>query len=251
MGLVLDTGSLLAGADPPADSRIQSPGGPSTQNGEMTSETNLASEHTSTRRRLLSQALTIEYLSVGWGICSATWSVTSGLLAGSLGVLALGLSVMADIAGSAGLVWRFRVEQRHSDAAPGAETLASLVVAGGLAVVAVFLTADAIHALATGSGPGQSVSAMVSAGAAAIVLTPLGVAKHRVGTALHSHALKGDGTLSAIGAALGLLALLGLLANRLLGWWWVDRGAALAAAAIAAAESVRVLRNRPRSSGTP
>jgi divalent metal cation (Fe/Co/Zn/Cd) transporter len=86
---------------------------------------------------------------------------------------------------------------------------------------------------------------MVSAGVSAVVLAPLGLAKYRTGIALHSHALKGDGTLSTMGAALGILALLALLADRFLGWWWADRVAALVVAAIAGAEAVRVLRMRP------
>ena len=98
---------------------------------------------------------------------------------------------------------------------------------------------------ARGSAPEHSVQAMISAGVSAIVLAPLGLAKHRTGTALHSHALKGDGTLSAMGAALGVLALLGLLASQILGWWWADRVAALAVAAVAAAETIRVVRKRP------
>jgi divalent metal cation (Fe/Co/Zn/Cd) transporter len=197
------------------------------------------------RHRLVSRALTLSYLSVIWGAAAAAWSVTAGLLAGSLGVLGLGLNVMGDMVGSASLIWRFRVERSKPDGTHLAEARASLVVAGSLSVTAVFLASEAIYALAVGSTPGRSLSAMISAGAAAVVLAPLGLAKHRVGAALDSHALRGDGTLSGIGAVLGVLALLGLLANTALGWWWADRVAALVVAAIAAAEAVQVVRKRP------
>lgn len=55
----------------------------------------------------------------------------------------------------------------------------------------------------------------------------------------------GDGTLSAIGAALGVVALLGLLAEQLLGWWWADRATALCVGVVAATEAIRVVRMRP------
>jgi len=48
-----------------------------------------------------------------------------------------------------------------------------------------------------------------------------------------------------MGAALGVLALLGLVADQLLGWWWADRVAALCVAVIASAEAIRVIRMRP------
>jgi divalent metal cation (Fe/Co/Zn/Cd) transporter len=52
-----------------------------------------------------------------------------------------------------------------------------------------------------------------------------------------SRALQGDGALSGIGAATSLLALISLALYQALGWWQADRIAALAVAAIAAAEA--------------
>ena len=198
-----------------------------------------------TRHRLLARALALSYFSVAWGLVAGAWTITAGLLAGSLGVLGLGLNVLADVAGSIGLVWRFGVERRDPARGLRAEARASMVVAGALSLVAITLTIAAINDLVAGSAPEHSVQAMISAGVSAIVLAPLGLSKRRVGTALHSHALKGDGTLSAMGAALGVLALLGLLADHFFAWWWADRVAALAVAAVAAAESIRVVRMRP------
>ena len=51
-----------------------------------------------------------------------------------------------------------------------------------------------------------------------------------------SRVLQGDGALSAIGAAISLLALAALMLYDTLGWW-ADRIAALIVAAIAAAEA--------------
>jgi divalent metal cation (Fe/Co/Zn/Cd) transporter len=201
----------------------------------------------SERHALVQRALFLSVLSVVWGLGVGAWSITAGLLAGSLGVLGLGLDLIADVAGSVSLIWRFRQERSDPASADRAEARASLVVAGALLLTAVVLTAASVQALAAGTAPDSSVSAMLSAGFSVLVLTPLAFVKRRVGTQLSSSALKGDATLSGIGAFLGLLALLGLLANRYLGWWWADRAAALGAALIALIEARRVLRHRPKT----
>jgi divalent metal cation (Fe/Co/Zn/Cd) transporter len=201
------------------------------------------------REALQRKALALVSLSVVWGVLTGAWAITAGLLAGSLGVLGLGLDILADVAGSASLVWRFQRKRSDGDVGERAEAQASMVVSAALIVTAIVLAVAATEALVIGSAPDSSISAMVSAGVAVLVLTPLGVAKHRVGSALSSNALKGDGTLSGIGAFLGAFALIGLLVNRYLGWWWADRVVALVAACIAVAEAGRVFRHRPRRSG--
>ena len=164
----------------------------------------LEGEKDPTRHRLLARGLALSYFSVVWGLIAGAWAVTAGLLAGSLGVLGLGLNVLADVAGSIGLVWRFGVERRDPARGLRAEARASIIVASALTLVAITLTIAAINDLASHSAPEHSVQAMISAGVSALVLAPLGSAKYRTGRLLGSHALMGDGTLSAIGAALGV-----------------------------------------------
>src|SRR5580704_11717219 len=102
------------------------------------------------RRPLLKRALALSYFSVAWGVIAGASAITAGLLAGSLGVLGLGLNVLADVAGSIGLVWRFGVERRAPARGHRAEARASVVVATGLSVVAVTLTVAAINGLVSG-----------------------------------------------------------------------------------------------------
>jgi divalent metal cation (Fe/Co/Zn/Cd) transporter len=197
-------------------------------------------ENDSGRTRLIATALWLSVISVVWGAMSGGVSVTVGLIDGSLGVFALGLNVLADVTGSAVLIWRFRAELRHSGHADRVEARAAAVVAAALGTVSVVLTVSAVYALAIGSRPESSALGFVTAGLALVVLTPLAYGKRRVGAELRSRALRGDGTLSGIGAAIALLALIGLVLDRSFGWWWADRVTALIVAAIAAAEAARV-----------
>ena len=200
------------------------------------------------RAALVRTALRLVTASVIFGLASGAVSVVAGLRGHSLGVFAVGLGVLADVTGSAVLIWRFAAERRHPVRSAAAEARAAAVVAVALAVVSVVLVVESAAALASGSRPGTSPVTLAAAGISLAVLTPLAVAKRRAGGRLDSAALRGDSTLSGIGAATSLLALVALALNDALGWWWADRAAALVVAAVAAAEAWRTAPRRPVSS---
>lgn len=189
------------------------------------------------RMKLLAAALRLSWVSVAFGLLSGTVSVIVGLDDHSLGVFAIGLGVLADVTGSAVLIWRFRSEQSRPLQSGPAEARAAIVIAVALAVVGGALIVQSVLALAAGSHPGTSSVALAAAGVSFAVLTPLAYAKRRLGGRMGSRALQGDGALSGVGAASSLLVLTALVLYDVLGWWWADRLAALVIAVIAAAEA--------------
>jgi divalent metal cation (Fe/Co/Zn/Cd) transporter len=189
------------------------------------------------RVRLVTTALWLVSISVAFGVLCGAVSVITGLHGHSLGVFAIGLGVLADVIGSAVLIWRFGAERRQPLHSGTAEARAAIVVAAALAIVSAVLVIDSAAALAAGSRPGTSGVTLAAAGVSLAVLAPLAYAKRRLGRQMASRALQGDGTLSGIGAATSLLALTALVLYHTLGWWWADRIAALMVAAIAAAEA--------------
>jgi divalent metal cation (Fe/Co/Zn/Cd) transporter len=189
------------------------------------------------RARHITAALRLVWISVVFGLLSGTVSVITGLDGHSLSVLAIGLGVLADVTGSATLIWRFAAERRQPGRSPAAETRAAIVVAIALAGASAVILAQSAAALTAGSRPGTSNLGLIAAGVSLAVLTPLAYAKRRLGGQIASRALQGDGTLSGIGAATSLFALTALVLYRRLGWWWPDPAAAVTVAAIAAAEA--------------
>jgi divalent metal cation (Fe/Co/Zn/Cd) transporter len=169
-------------------------------------------------------------------------AVTVGILDSSLGVVALGLNVLADVIASVFLVWRFRAELRHSHLGEHAEERAARVVAASLGTVSLVLALTAVHALAAGSHPGHPTIGIVTAVLAVFVLSALAYGKRRVAAGLGSRALRGDGSLSAIGAVVAVLALAGLGLDSAFDWWWADRVAAIVVSGIAAVEALRAAR---------
>ena len=193
------------------------------------------------RPALLERALRLSWISICFGLVAGAVSVGSGIAEHSLGVLAAGLSVLADVTGSVVLIWRFRTERSNPERARHVEDLAALAVATTLGIIAIALGFEAIRALIAASHPGSIAITVISAGVSIVVLMPLAYLKRETATRLGSHALKGDSTLSAIGASTAALALLGLALNDLFGWWWSDRAVALVIAAAAVLEARTLL----------
>jgi divalent metal cation (Fe/Co/Zn/Cd) transporter len=199
------------------------------------------------RPRQVTAALRLVGISVIFGLGSGAVSVTTGLASHSLSVLGVGLGLLADVTGSAILVWRFRAERHQPGRSQAAEARAAIVVAAALAIVGTVITVQAAIALATGSHPGTSGMTLIAASVSLVVLTPLAYAKRHLGAQMASRALQGDGTLSGIGAATSLLALTALALYHTVGWWWADRIAALIVAAIAAIQAWHTARHRHRA----
>lgn len=196
------------------------------------------------RPKLIATALRLVSVSVIFGLLSGAVSVTTGWRDHSLAVLAIGLGVLADVAGSAVLIWRFLAERREPARSGTTEGRAAIIVTVALTVVSAVLATESVAALATRSQPGTSSVTLIAAGVSLVVLTPLAYAKRRLGRRMGSRALQGDAALSGIGAATSLLALAALALYHALGWWWADRTAALVVAAIAAAEAWRTVSGR-------
>ena len=134
------------------------------------------------RSALLERALRLSWISICFGLVAGAVSVGSGIAEHSLGVLAAGLSVLADVTGSMVLVWRFRTERSDPERAAHVEDLAALAVATALGMIAIAF--EAINALIAGSHPGSSAITVISAGVSIVVLMPLAYLKRDTATRL-------------------------------------------------------------------
>jgi divalent metal cation (Fe/Co/Zn/Cd) transporter len=81
--------------------------------------------------------------------------------------------------------------------------------------------------LGSGDAAHASVASVVLAAVSVVALTTLAARKLVLGERLPSAALRADGRLSAVGAALAAVTLVGLGATKAFDWWWADPAAAL------------------------
>ena len=149
-------------------------------------------------------------------------SVAIGIAQNSLVLVAFGLTGVLDSAGSAVLVMHFRHTLHHEAFSERHERLALRVVTIGLVVVGTLTTAESVRRL-LGSVHAKPVAAGVAlAAVSAAVLTLLSFRERRVAGVVGSRALLADGWLSATGALLGVVTVLGTGLTSAFDWWWVD-----------------------------
>jgi divalent metal cation (Fe/Co/Zn/Cd) transporter len=202
------------------------------------------------RSTAISRAIAACSLSVAWAAIAGVVSVVAGIATGALALVAFGLDSVIDGSASAVLVWRLRAEQREPaavDRMAAAERHATKAVGGAMAAAAAYVLVQAMRALAEGTAAHNAPVTFVLLTASVAVLPGLGLIKLRLARTLSSTALRGDGVLSAAGAALALIALLGAGAQAWWGWWWANSFAAALIALFLAREGARTLRTLPHS----
>jgi divalent metal cation (Fe/Co/Zn/Cd) transporter len=150
-------------------------------------------------------------------------------------LLGFGLDSAIEGLASVIIVWRFTGTRTLSHTA---EARAQKAVAVTFFLLAPYITLDAgwtllhrEHAQTSWLGIGLSIASLV-------VMPLLGVAKRRLGARLASAATAGEGNQNLLCASLAAAVLVGLLANTLIGWWWLDPIVALGIAGLAVREGI-------------
>jgi divalent metal cation (Fe/Co/Zn/Cd) transporter len=177
----------------------------------------------------LRSGLRVSLLSIAWTVATSAVAIVTGVTASDLVLVAFGCTGLLDAAGSTALVIHFRHALRHETFSERHERVAFLVVNTGLVVVALATAVESVHRLVTRTHGQASVVGMCAAAASAVVLTLLARRKMSLGRSIPSHALFSDGMLSATGAALAVVTVIGTALSGL-GVWWADPVAALCVA---------------------
>ena len=184
-------------------------------------------QHAARRARLLA------WLSLAYMAAEGAIAVIAAVIAGSVALLGFGLDSAVEGLAGVIIVWRFTGTRTLSETA---ETRAQKAVAVTFFLLAPYIAYDAASTLIAGhhaetSWPGIGLSV-----ASLIVMPALGLAKRRLGARLGSAATAGEGTQNLLCAYLAAAVLAGLLANTVLGWWWLDPVMALGVAGLAVRE---------------
>jgi divalent metal cation (Fe/Co/Zn/Cd) transporter len=180
------------------------------------------------RAALIRRAFRLEWLTVAWMIVEGAVSITAGIAAGSLTLTAFGIDSVIELASAGVLIWRLNVELRHGQAfSESAERTASKIGGALLFALAAYIVAGAAWSLWTRRGEAFSLSGLIVALLAIPIMTLLARRKIAIATELGSRAMRADAVESITCGWLSLVVVVGLVADWLIGAWWIDAATSL------------------------
>ena len=125
-------------------------------------------------------------------------------------------------------MWRLTVELRYGHAfSESAERRATRIGGGLLFALAAYVILSAAWSFWTRSGQEFSALGLGVAVAAIPIMYVLSKRKVRIAEQLGSHAMRADAVESITCGYLSLIVVIGLLAQLLTGFWWVDAATSL------------------------
>jgi len=185
----------------------------------------------SRRAALVRRARLLAGASVAYNVIEAVVAITSGRIADSTALVGFGLDSTVEVMSGLVILWQFGhpvPEER--------EHLARRLIAVSFFALAAYVTVESVRAVLAREQPDPSVVGIALAALSLVVMPLLSLWQRRTGRELGSGAVVADSTQTLLCTYLSAVLLVGLLANALVGWWWLDPVAALVIAAVAVRE---------------
>ncbi len=181
--------------------------------------------------------LRLEYATTAWNILEVVVTVSLGLAAGSLALVAFGLDSAVEVFASLVVIWHMRGDDEGSD--HGRARRALRLMAAAFVVLGLYLAASAVFAIVNANEPSTAPVGATFMAATVVVMFALAAAKRRVGRRIGSRPLVANARMTFLDGCLAAGVCAALLADLALGWWWCDPLAAAVVAALATSEGIK------------
>lgn len=196
---------------------------------------------TAERTALVRRGKLLSYVTLGYNLAEGVAAIATGFIAGSIALVGFGIDSLIELVSSGAALWRLRGDvdpARRERTERSSLRIISFCFVG----LAIYIAADAVHALWRHQPPQKTVPGIVVAALSAVIMPVLARKKRHVALELGSRALDADATQTDLCAYLSAIVLGGLVLNAVFGWWWADPVAALVLVPIIAKEGVAGLR---------
>lgn len=204
---------------------------------EPTASETTASESTARRHLLQRRIRWIVAATIAYNLVEAVVAITAGTIASSAALIGFGLDSTIEVLSAAAVAWQFTRRDPERWEKP---TLRVIAVA--FFALAAYVTASSVIALVARVDVEHSTVGIVLTALSVVVMPFLSFAERRAGRELGSATAIADSKQTLICTYLSAAVLIGLVANSLFGWWWVDALAGLFIAVMAVREGIEAWR---------
>jgi len=173
-------------------------------------------------RELSRRALLLSYFTVAYNVLEGVLSIVAGGLASSIALVGFGMDSFIESISGGIMIWRFRQTRLSEAEEKKVEARAVKLVGWSFFVLAAYVLFEAAKKLITREVPEPSLFGIIIAATSLVVMPVLFIAKQRTGRRLGSRSLLADSKQTLACTFMSFALLLGLLANRLFGFWQAD-----------------------------
>lgn len=193
-------------------------------------------------QKLSRRALLLSWFTVAYNLIEGVLSILAGGMASSIALVGFGLDSFVESISGGIMVWRFSRTHLSESEEKRVEARAVKLVGWSFFVLAAYVLFAAVKKLATRAAPMPSLFGIIIAAASLVVMPVLYLAKQRTGRRMDSRSLLADSRQTLACLFMSLALLLGLLANRLFGFWPADPVVGLSIGAWLVREGIETLK---------
>jgi len=174
---------------------------------------------------LLTRAKVLLAVTIAYNIIEGVIGLWAGIAAGSIALVAFGVDSYLELAAASLVLWRLSIAD-----GPRAESIEERVrrfIGWTFLALAAAIAFQAAWSLAAQDGASESLPGIGIAVASVIIMPVVALLKLRVASRAGVPSLAAEARETLACSYLSATLLLGLVANALLGWWWLDATTAL------------------------
>jgi divalent metal cation (Fe/Co/Zn/Cd) transporter len=161
-----------------------------------------------------------------YNVAEGAIALASGLAAGSIALIAFGADSYLEVAAASAVLWRLMITDEERG--ERAEQRAMRFIGWTFLALAAAIVFQATSALVSRSGAEESLVGIGLAFASVTIMPALALWKLHAAAKGNFVALAAEARETLACSYLSLTLLVGLVANAVLGWWWLDPLTALA-----------------------
>jgi len=164
-------------------------------------------------------------VTIVYNVIEGVVALWAGLAAGSIALIAFGADSYLEVAAAALVLWRLSATERS-----GADLIEERVrrfVGWTFLALAAAVVFQAAWSLAVQDGANESMVGIGLAVASVTIMPAVALWKLRIAARTNVPSLAAEARETLACSYLSVTLLLGLVANALLGWWWLDATTAL------------------------